>query len=82
MQNTFIKTVVGVPALTINSVSKPTFFCDEKTGVYRATVDCYDGDTFICAKETFFTQEEYDAWGTDNTYIYNLIYTKLNFEIV
>jgi len=67
-----------VPVVAAMFISKATFFCDEVAGLYRATIKCYDKDKkFIGNKEVFFTQDEYDAWGTDNEYIYTLICTKL-----
>lgn len=59
-------------------ISQPAFFIDEPNSLYRATVKTYDAEgNFIGNKEVSFTQEEYDNWGTDNNYIYNLIHTKL-----
>lgn len=59
-------------------ISKPIFRLQEDNGHYSATVKCIDLDgEVVGGKEVFFTQEEYDAWGTDNEYIYNLILNKL-----
>ena len=66
------------PAIVAVYVSQPAFFLDEDAKTYRATVKCYDGErNFVGNKEVTFTQEEYDGWGTDDEYIYNLLHEKL-----
>lgn len=79
MNNTFqIQEATVIPASTATRVSKPFFFLDEENSVYRATVKSYNADNeFVKNLEVFFTQEEYDAWGTDNEYIYSLLFQKL-----
>lgn len=73
-----IEETTAVPAVTASYISLPTFFLDEKRQSYRATVECYDADKKLCGRlEVKFTQEEYDAWGTDSKYIYDLIHEKL-----
>lgn len=75
-----IEPTVGIPAVNISQLSKATIFADEENGIYRATIKAYNAqDEFVRNYEAFLTQEEYDAWGTDEDYIYNLICTKLEF---
>jgi len=72
------KETVIVSAITAQYISLPTFYLDERNKAYRATMECYNSDKkLVGMKEVFFTQEDYDAWGTDSEYIYNLIYSKL-----
>lgn len=84
MNNTFqIQETVGIPAVNISQLSKATIFADEENGIYRATTKAYNAqDEFVRNYEAFITQEEYDAWGTDEEYIYDLICTKLEFTRV
>lgn len=84
MENTFqIEETIGIPSILISYISKPHFYLDEDGGLYRATMKCYSIDEkFVCNKEVFFTQEEYDSWGSGDDgdiYIYNLIMEKLGF---
>lgn len=69
------------PAKVATSISKAQIFVDEENSSYRATVKAFDskGD-FIGNLEAHFTQEEYDNWGTDGEYIYDLICSKLGIE--
>lgn len=79
MDNTFqIEEATVIPAKTATRISKPVFFLDEENSVYRATVKSYNADNELVQNlEVFFTQAEYDAWGTDNEYIYSLLFEKL-----
>lgn len=79
MENTFqIQEATVIPAKTAIRTSKPVFFLDEENSIYRATVKAYNADNVLVQNlEVFFTQEEYDAWGTDNDYIYSLLFQKL-----
>ena len=79
MENTFqIQEATIIPASVATHVSKPFFYCDEENSTYRATMKAYNAEGEVVQNlEVKFTQEDYDKWGTDNEYIYNLIYTKL-----
>ncbi len=84
MENTFqIEEAIGIPSILISYISKPNFYLNEYDELYSATMKCYSKDEeFVCNKEVFFTQEEYDSWGSGNDgeiYIYNLIMEKLGF---
>ena len=78
MQTFKIEQTTAVPAVTMEYISLPTFFLDTLNARYRATVICYDASGVVVGnKEVQFTQEEFDAWGTDDKYIYDLIHEKL-----
>ena len=78
MQTFKIEQTTAVPAIMMEYISLPTFFLDTLNKNYRATVLCYNSDgVIIASKEVQFTQEEFDAWGTDDKYIYDLIHEKL-----
>ncbi|MBK9249360.1 MAG: hypothetical protein IPM69_14915 [Ignavibacteria bacterium] len=79
MDNTLqVQEITVIPAKKATRISKPFFFLDEENGAYRATVKAYSSEGELVQNlEVRFTQEEYDAWGTDNEYIYSLLIAKL-----
>lgn len=78
MQAFKIEQTTAVPAVMMEYISLPTYFLDTLNARYRATVICYDASGGVVGnKEVEFTQEEYDNWGTDDSYIHNLIHEKL-----
>lgn len=84
MENTIqILEAVAIPEVKVSKVSAPELFISKETGIYRATVKAYSADdVLVRTYETFLTQAEYDAWGTDDSYIDNLILSKLEFTRV
>ncbi len=81
MENTIqILEAIAIPEVKVSKVSAPELFISKETGIYRATVKAYTkDDVLVRTYEAFLSQEEYDAWGTDDTYIDNLILHKIGF---
>lgn len=81
MENTIqILEAIAIPEVKVSKVSVPELFISKETGIYRATVKAYSADdVLVRTYETFLTQAEYDAWGTDDSYVDNLILHKLGF---
>ena len=51
----------------------------EKTASF--IIDIYNDNDIIAERRYYdLTQEEYDSWGDDDNYIYNLILTHLGYE--
>ena len=84
MENTIqILEAVAIPEVKVSKVSAPELFISKETGIYRATVKAYSADdVLVMTYEAFLTQAEYDNWGTDDSYIDNLILSKLEFTRV
>jgi len=81
MENTIqILEAIAIPEVKVSKVSAPELFISKETGIYRATVKAYTkDDVLVRTYEAFLSQEEYDAWGTDDSYIDNLILHKIGF---
>lgn len=84
MENTF--QVQPVSLVSVTQLSKAKFITDELNCQYYAEMKGYTAENqHVQDFKVEFTQEEYDNWGSGdagNTYIYNLIFQKLGFQLI